>query len=82
MHTLMVHAPSSSHTQDGELVQFSEVVGMDKLNTAGPFKVKNCKVGLSGTPPHCPRCMPALRRLTHTPLHSALTHSCPPCILP
>lgn len=29
--------------QDGELVQFSEVVGMDKLNTAGPFKVKNCK---------------------------------------
>ena len=31
--------------QDGELVSFSEVVGMDKLNTHGPFKVKNCKVG-------------------------------------
>ncbi|KAG2427387.1 hypothetical protein HYH02_014607 [Chlamydomonas schloesseri] len=29
--------------QDGELVAFSEVVGMDKLNTHGPFKVKNCK---------------------------------------
>ncbi|KXZ53042.1 hypothetical protein GPECTOR_8g407 [Gonium pectorale] len=29
--------------QDGELVTFSEVVGMDKLNTSGPFKVKNCK---------------------------------------
>ncbi len=31
-------------SQDGELVSFSEVVGMDKLNTHGPFKVKNCKV--------------------------------------
>ncbi|GLC36229.1 E1 ubiquitin-activating protein [Pleodorina starrii] len=29
--------------QDGELVSFSEVVGMEKLNTHGPFKVKNCK---------------------------------------
>ncbi|GFR51131.1 hypothetical protein Agub_g13484 [Astrephomene gubernaculifera] len=29
--------------QDGELVQFSEVVGMEKLNSHGPFKVKNCK---------------------------------------
>ncbi|GLI63113.1 hypothetical protein VaNZ11_006018 [Volvox africanus] len=29
--------------QDGELVSFSEVVGMEKLNTHGPFKVQNCK---------------------------------------
>ncbi|EFJ51834.1 hypothetical protein VOLCADRAFT_79505 [Volvox carteri f. nagariensis] len=29
--------------QDGELVSFSEVVGMEKLNTHGPFKVKNCR---------------------------------------
>ncbi|KAG2486273.1 hypothetical protein HYH03_015097 [Edaphochlamys debaryana] len=29
--------------QDGELVAFSEVVGLEKLNTEGPFRVKNCK---------------------------------------
>lgn len=29
--------------EDGELVQFSEVVGMDRLNTDGPFKVTNCR---------------------------------------
>ncbi len=63
-------------------MQFSEVVGMDKLNTAGPFKVKNCKVRQPGTPlAACDaRCAAALRRATHTPLHCVLIHSRPPCI--
>ncbi len=30
--------------QDGELVTFSEVVGMEQLNHHKPIKVKNCKV--------------------------------------
>ena len=30
--------------QDGDLVTFSEVVGMEGLNTCGPVRVKNCKV--------------------------------------
>ena len=29
--------------QDGELVTFSEVVGMEELNTMGPIKVKGCR---------------------------------------
>jgi hypothetical protein len=31
--------------QDGQLVTFSEVVGMTQLNSHKPVKVKNCKVG-------------------------------------
>jgi hypothetical protein len=31
--------------QDGQLVTFSEVVGMTQLNGHKPVKVKNCKVG-------------------------------------
>jgi hypothetical protein len=30
--------------QDGQLVTFSEVVGMTELNSQKPVKIKNCKV--------------------------------------
>jgi hypothetical protein len=31
--------------QDGDLVKFTEVVGMEELNTHKPIRVKNPKVG-------------------------------------
>jgi hypothetical protein len=40
---LLLHA--TLHVQDGELVTFSEVVGMTQLNNHKPIRVKNCKVG-------------------------------------
>lgn len=35
--------PAPCPTQDGELVTFSEVQGMEKLNGHEPIRVKNCK---------------------------------------
>jgi hypothetical protein len=40
LHSLLMHC-----LQDGQLVTFSEVVGMTQLNSHKPVKVKNCKVG-------------------------------------
>jgi hypothetical protein len=41
--------------QDGQLVTFSEVVGMSELNSHKPVKVKNCKVrhDSSAAAQHC-----------------------------
>lgn len=40
--------PLVAPLQDGQLVMFSEVVGMTELNSCKPVKVKNCKVGSVG----------------------------------